>query len=55
MKEIFVDVPKIDEIVSFFIGYGFEEVGRTMQMAKGDGLKTAYENIYSFASAGSLG
>jgi len=55
MKEIFVDAPKIDEILSFFIGYGFEEVGRTIQMAKGEDLKIAYENIYSFASAGSLG
>lgn len=55
MKEIFIDAPKIDEILSFFIGYGFEEVGRTIQMAKGEDLKVEYENVYSFASAGSLG
>lgn len=55
MKEIYIDAPKIDEILSFFIGYGFEEVGRTIQMAKGEDLKIGYENIYSFASAGSLG
>lgn len=55
MKEIFVDAPKIDEILSFFIGYGFEEVGRTVQMARGDDLKVIYENVYSFASAGSQG
>lgn len=55
MKEIYIDAPKIDEILSFFIGYGFEEVGRSIQMAKGEDLKVEYENIYSFASAGSLG
>ncbi len=55
MKEIYADVPKIDEILSFFIGYGFEEVGRTVQMAKGEDLKVVYENVYSFASAGSQG
>jgi GNAT superfamily N-acetyltransferase len=55
MKEIYIDAPKIDEVLSFFIGYGFEEVGRTIQMAKGEDLKVEYENIYSFASAGSLG
>jgi len=55
MKEIYIDAPKIDEILSFFIGYGFEEVGRAIQMAKGEDLKIEYENIYSFASAGSLG
>jgi len=55
MKEIYIDAPKIDDILSFFIGYGFEEVGRTIQMAKGDDLKIEYENVYSFASAGSLG
>jgi len=55
MKEIFVDAPKTNEILSFFIGYGFEEVSRTMQMVKGEDLMIGYENIYSFASAGSCG
>lgn len=55
MKEIFVDAPKTNEILSFFVGYGFEEVSRTMQMVKGEDLMIGYENIYSFASAGSCG
>jgi GNAT superfamily N-acetyltransferase len=55
MKEIYIDAPKINEVLSFFIGYGFEEVGRSIQMARGEDLKIEYENIYSFASAGSLG
>ncbi|MDD3466307.1 MAG: GNAT family N-acetyltransferase [Campylobacterales bacterium] len=55
MKEICLDVPKIDEILSFFVGYGFEESSRTMQMVKGEDMFVEYENIYAFASAGSLG
>lgn len=55
MKEIFVDAPKINEALSFFIGYGFEEVSRTMQMVKGEDLMIEYENIYSFAYAGACG
>lgn len=55
MKEIYVDVPKIDDILSFFIGYGFEESSRTIQMSRGVDMMIEYENIYSFASAGSMG
>lgn len=55
MKEIYLDVPKIDDILSFFIGYGFEESSRTMQMVKGEDMFVEYENIYAFSSAGSLG